>query len=482
MRFFILSLLSVNFLVTDFVMANQSRVIVHKSKARKLSNSSSNITECGIQASDLKQLCRIARQRRAKEQQASLLAARKKKAQLKLSQNKSIGKNQAGNRNSRVNSGLGLTAHSHSRTNRVSRNVIVRDQSQQAQYLYRMSPAPLASQRRIKGQSYGYVPLPNIGPRQIAQDSSSVPTNTSTTEQLRTSRSSAQSSVQTVNSQSLSTGSQSSVASIKAKPAPKMIPLDDFKASVSIFTDGPAVGDPLGGYQTNKYDGFETSDRVAMTVAPSLGYRFHPNYTFSVNPQFLIQPSNPKNEGRDAQNVFMKPKESFFRIGIGNILSSGGFRWNGDLRVYPGITDDLKGTPLYLRTGQNFSYAFTDSKWSLSLDNTLRYYHKTDGRLVDSINSGRDPFDFRVTSAPGVNFQATDNLGLAASYNLDWRHPVNAPSNTDAWVHQDDGPYMEFGMSYDLNSVNISPFVDVYVRRVEIFTMAWGINLRWTLL
>lgn len=454
--------------------AGQNKVIIH---SRAKGNSHLINNDCGINASDIAQLCRIAKQRRAKEQAQRLAALRKKAL---LQRNARVAKAKKASPTSQKNN-YASQNRMKSTQGRVSRNIIVRDQSTHSNYLYTISPAPVTA-RQIRSTSSTQPALSNIGPQQVAIDSNATNQGSNTETLLKTTRSSATGSVQTVNASQLSSAtSNASVA--ETKPARRMIPVDDFKSSISIFTDGPAVGDPLGGYQTDKYDGFETDDRVEMTVAPTLGYRFHPNYTFSVNPNFLIRPSNPRAEGTAAENVFMKPKESFFRVGVGEFFAVDGFKWNGDFRVYPGITDDMTGTPLYLRTGQNFSYAFDKSAWSIGLENTIRYYHRTDTKIINTVAGGSDPYDFRVTSSPNINYQATDRLGLSLSYNWDWRHPINAPSSTDAWIHAGDGPYTEFNISYDLtSSVNISPYIQTFVRRVDVYTMPWGINLRWTLL
>ena len=267
--------------------------------------------------------------------------------------------------------------------------------------------------------------------------------------------------------------------------ANSLLDKEKFRMNLNFYYYGAAVTEPLGGYQPDvesNYARSENSDPIAFDTHMVLGYKVHSNWTLSLNPTFRTTAGNSyAAEGSKAERpAFFTPIASFIRIQAGKFVKAGKFTWNGDFRVYPGITQDLHGTPVYLRTGQNLIYSLND-QWTLAAYNQVRYFYRTKATYVN--NPGTT--DFRFLTSPTLEFQALDNLNLALSYNLDVAHPHNEALGPSFWrPNGSTFSYVELATTWNVTkTVEVAPYVDIYTsRHIDPNSTQIGLNLAFTLL
>lgn len=260
---------------------------------------------------------------------------------------------------------------------------------------------------------------------------------------------------------------------------------EKFRLNLNFYYYGSSISEPFGGYQpdvSSNYAQSENSDPVTLETHLAIGYKFHPNMTFSVNPQFRTVAASSYKQGEAALAKYFTPIASFVRLNFGKFYKSDKFTWNGDLRYYPGVTDDLKGTPLYLRTGQNFMYSVSD-KVTLAAYNTVRYYKRTDSAYEKAFAKGQDLFNWRLTASPTIEYQARDNLNLSVSYNMDVIHNSTESFGPRFW-NDNNFTYTELGAVWNITpTIEFNPYVDVFTSNNANFnTSQLGANLTFTLL
>lgn len=311
--------------------------------------------------------------------------------------------------------------------------------------------------------------------------SASVTASNTAADVLSTSRSSA--TAVSMPTTGTTTTSAAAVQPAAAKKSP-------FSAKVNFYYYGSSLEEPFRPYQTDQssMNGYRGSP-VSLETHIALGYKLTNNLTLSLNPYFDHTPnytedvldSNGNKIGEKAvKGDAFRLTQPFIRLGVGQFLKVGKFKWNGDFRVYPGISDFTSelGLPLYLRNGHNFMYSATD-KLTLAAYNTIRYY-KYNSSVYDKKPATRD---FRLTSAFGPEYQVNDAVGLSALYIVDVRHPNNAGIGFREWQDTPDGAYAELGVSWDINKMfNFNPYVDFYLQNAKFYNTMIGANLAITLL
>lgn len=265
---------------------------------------------------------------------------------------------------------------------------------------------------------------------------------------------------------------------------------DNFRFAVSLEYYGGALSDPFSGYQPDVNTETSQSDATnRLDTHLIIGYKLSPNMTLSLNPYFTSSATSvyKKQKGKGGGQMFMKPTASHIRLQFGKFVSKGPFTWNGDIRYYPQVTDDLinSGTTHYLRTGQNFMYAI-NSKFTLAAYNTIRYYVRDADKLDEAQKESPGdalPAELRVTMSPSLEYQASDNLGFGLSYNMDVNKPYR--QSLGNWVNAGgvDAQYLEFGMTWGITKrIEFNPYIDMYTKHMDPNAMQLGANLSFSIL
>lgn len=271
-------------------------------------------------------------------------------------------------------------------------------------------------------------------------------------------------------------------AGSSAAEAPKALKkpsaLDKIKFALVFEFYGPSVADPFSGYQPalnpsegDNYSHSQGDDAQDLRTNIILGYRLSDNLTFTLNPVF--QTVGESASGADKGSMFrFREEASFVKLGVGKFMQVGKFKWNGDFRVYPGgLGENSKGTPLYLRTGQNLMYSLTP-KVTLAAYNTIRYYKHTDTFYEANPNG----YDFRATFGPTVEYQVSDSTGLGLTYFTDVRLKKANREFVDGPVNA--APFVEAGATIDVSKmVNLNPYIDVYTNTPNIEAWQFGANI-----
>jgi hypothetical protein len=276
-------------------------------------------------------------------------------------------------------------------------------------------------------------------------------------------------------------------AGTSAAEAPKSMKkksaLDNIRAGIGLEYYGSSIADPLSGWQTDKDTGFSRGANPAeLDTRVTLGYALSSNLTLTANAYFFSYSDNL--DGDIGERFGFHPAQSFLRLAVGKFVQVGKFKWNGDFRAYPGLGELGDRLPLYLRTGQNFTYALSP-RWTLATYNTLRYYYRTESAYnIDRDKTGNQ-IDFRATIAPTIEFQMLDSAGMALSFNTDFSHTHNNNTidETANFRGQDFRAYFELGSSIDMTkSINLNPYVDMFTNAMNVEAMQFGANLNLTIL
>lgn len=278
---------------------------------------------------------------------------------------------------------------------------------------------------------------------------------------------------------SLTAGSSSTEA---PKALKKPSALDKIKFALVFEFYGPSVTDPFSGYQPAldpsdpdyRFSQGDSAQDLRTNIV--LGYRINPNLTFQLNPAFQSTAANAS--GTDKGSLFrFREDASYAKLGVGKFVQSGNFKWNGDFRVYPGgLGERTKGTPLYLRTGQNLMYSLSP-KLTLAAYNTIRYYKRTDTLYEAKPNA----YDWRATLGPTLEYQVSDSTGLSLSYIADLRLKKRTGELMDAPI--DSAPFVEAGATIDVSKmVNLNPYIDMYTNTPNIEAWQFGANVAFNIL
>jgi hypothetical protein len=269
----------------------------------------------------------------------------------------------------------------------------------------------------------------------------------------------------------------------------KKTALDNVRASIQFEYYGSSIADPLSGQQTDRSTGYSQSDIPSeLDTLLTAGYSLSSNLTISYNAYFWsLADSAPGAD--DGQRFGFRPGDSYLKFGFGKFYQAGKFKWSGDLRFYPGLGGDWNRIPLYIRNGQNLSYALSP-RLSLAAYNTIRYYYRTDSAYAIDHDPDGNAYDFRVTLGPAVEYQLFDAVGVSLSFNADFAHSYN----NDAWDETSNfktnpvvaglyHAYFELGSSIDFTkSINFNPYVDMTTSATNVEAMQVGANLHFTIL
>lgn len=281
-------------------------------------------------------------------------------------------------------------------------------------------------------------------------------------------------------------------AGTSAAEAPKSMKkksaLDNIRAGVLLEYYGSSVADPFSGQQTDRETGFsQGAFPTELDTRVTLGYALSSNMTLSYNAYFWTYAESAPGEN-DGETFGFRPADSFLRLNFGKFLQVGRFKWNGDFRAYPGLGVNGDRTPLYLRTGQNFSYALSP-RLTLAAYNTIRYYHRTSSAYAPDKDPTGNKIDWRATLGPALEYQMLDTVGLSLSFNTEFSHTYNnntidetanfKPSPVDQLYRA----YFELGSSIDVTkSINFNPYIDMFTKTPNIEAMQFGANLNFTVL
>jgi len=309
---------------------------------------------------------------------------------------------------------------------------------------------------------------------------------------LTTKKEAIQDQLTTPQSSATTTSMPALTAGTSAAEAPKAMKkktfVDNIRASVLMEYYGASIADPLSGQQTDRNEGFsEGAFPSELDTRVTLGYAVSPNLTVSYNAYFWSYADSAPG-ANDGETFGFRPADSFIRFNFGKFYQAGNFKWNGDLRFYPGLGKNGARLPLYSRTGQNFSYALTP-RLSLAAYTTFRYYHRTDTAYIAENDPAGTKIDFRATVGPAIEFQALDTVGLSLSYNMDYAHAKNRGVWTQTYqlknqpVAQLYYDYIELGSSIDINkSINLNPYIDMFPKSFNVEAMQFGANLNLSIL
>ncbi len=268
--------------------------------------------------------------------------------------------------------------------------------------------------------------------------------------------------------------------------------VDNIRASVLFEYYGSSITDPFSGYQVDRDNGYsQSNDREWLLTRATLGYAVTSNIKVAANAYFLTHGSTyvPETGGNagDAKAFAFRGDFSFLQVAFGKFAQLGKVKWSGDFRAYPGIGFYGKGTPLLLRTGQNFFLPLSP-RFTLAAYNTIRNLRHSSSTF-DKADAKDTPsprrIDYLVTLGPALEFQAADNLGLSLSYNKTIAHDHRRggwyDGGTLGGVFMQ--PYFEFGVSWDVvKRVSFNPYVDLLTQTPNVDAMQVGANLNISIL
>ncbi|MBS1961319.1 MAG: hypothetical protein JST04_03810 [Bdellovibrionales bacterium] len=260
--------------------------------------------------------------------------------------------------------------------------------------------------------------------------------------------------------------------------------IDNVRAGVLLEYYGASISDPLSGWQTDKDDGYaQGGASQELDTRVSLGYALSSNLTVMANAYFWSYSDSP--DGADKGETFgFRPADSYLQLKVGKFYQSGKFKWSGDFRMYPGLGKSYPNRVVYLRTGQNLSYAMS-SRWTLAAYNTIRYYHMTNGAYDSANDPSGNKVDTIVTVGPAIEYQMLDSVGLSLSFNDAYAHTHNNNTYGTAETYKGSawGAYFELGSSIDFTkSINLNPYIDMFTHTFNAEAMQIGANLNFTIL
>lgn len=263
----------------------------------------------------------------------------------------------------------------------------------------------------------------------------------------------------------------------KSSPLAKVI----FNFNNSYY--GAQLSEPFKMAQPDSNTGANSANaRLESQVV--LGYRVAPGHSVSAHAGFLTL-AGTTIDGEKSPNVTAKPMASYVRYANGAIVKKGAFLWNGDLRFYPAVTDDLKcgGAGLnckrdtvtgkyknkrhVIRTGHNLSYDFSP-KVNFTASNILRFRVRE-----QQFQNGREAIFYESFLA--LNYNANDSLQFTLGYDMTAANDYG--TSVFNFVRQ--GTYLEPSLSYNITpKVVLNPWIDIYTGNNPSFkTSQWGLNV-----
>jgi hypothetical protein len=347
--------------------------------------------------------------------------------------------------------------------------------------------APTASETATTRRS----PAPNTGLKKKLKKKTQAKAKTGTSNGTATTAPVADTATSSASS-ALSAGSASSAAisaptaaatsTTVAPESPAAAPRSKFIVAINQYYYGGSVNNPTGNTQPNTVTG-DDAGAIEIDTHIALGYRINKNLSVSVNPQFQSLPSVEQQDGTKTDSVFLKPIAPYVKLGVGSFVSAGKFNWGGDFRLYPSITDDLKGAQNengeyprrfnQIRTGQNFTYSLSD-KVSLGMFNVLRFYQRE-----QKFQAGRDIM--KVETFLQVGYQASDSLNFSLGYDMMARKQYgqslfgfyNNPSEIEP------ATYLEPAVEWTINKyLTVNPYVDISTGdKINLDTSRVGLNV-----
>lgn len=254
---------------------------------------------------------------------------------------------------------------------------------------------------------------------------------------------------------------------------------DRIVLSADLSYYGGSVKEPFSGYQTDPDTGFD-GGAVELDTHVMIGYKATDNLTFSLNPQWQTIPNsksyNAETDSYDAQKgegfTLLSP---YVKLGVGKFVKTKSFKWNGDFRIYPGITDAQKlgGISASFRSGQNFMFTVTP-KLTLAFYNIVRAYALNSDASDSATNLSLEAY-------PALEYALKDTLVLSVGYDLYAKHHQD-----DTWGSWNNGgTYLEPGIAWDVTpKINFNPYIDIYTgnRGAIVDTTRWGANVIFSIL